>query len=198
MKAFGKELRKIREERGLTQVEFAKKLSVSRQVYGDIERGTVKGITKNMRMIAKSDVLTGVEKQSLAQLVGSEPEVETFGDELKRIREKRQLTQVEFSKQLRVNPGTYHAVESGAMSAYTDSAKRIRQSNVFSREEKQRFERHLKKEQEGALKITDEQRLEYRRRKNAQFFKEKPIEAPKNNRSFKRGVSRSVIQKVFY
>lgn len=97
----------------------------------------------------------------------------TFGKELRKIRESKELTQKVFSEQLGMKPGTYHAVETGKMGSHTKSAQRILQSNALSKKERQRLGKFAQiKAKKNAIKITKADRLAYQRRKNAQYRKE--------------------------
>jgi transcriptional regulator with XRE-family HTH domain len=50
---FGERLRKLRTDRGLTQVEFAEKLGIDRSYLADIERGNRNVSLMNIEVLAK-------------------------------------------------------------------------------------------------------------------------------------------------
>lgn len=66
-------VKSIRKEMGLTQEEFAKRLSISRSYLGDIERGRLKGT--NVKIISRLSDVTG---KPMEYFMGKEVELKQY------------------------------------------------------------------------------------------------------------------------
>lgn len=65
MKSLAITVKQLREEKGLTQAELAKKAGIGSGTLGDIERGTNKSTTKTINKIATALTLNQEEKEIL-------------------------------------------------------------------------------------------------------------------------------------
>lgn len=97
----------------------------------------------------------------------------TFGEELRKIRERKELTLKAMAEQLGIAMASYNNVERGASSAQSPTAKKIIASNKLANEDKQRLRELSKiKVEKKAIKITDADRLDYQKRKNEMYKRE--------------------------
>lgn len=65
MKSLAITVKQLREEKGFTQAELAKKAGIGSGTLGDIERGTNKSTTKTINKIASALMLNDEEKNTL-------------------------------------------------------------------------------------------------------------------------------------
>lgn len=97
----------------------------------------------------------------------------TFGEELRKIREREELTLKAMAEQLGIAMASYNNVERGASSAQSPTAKRIIASNRLTAADKQRLNELSKiKVEKKTIKVTDADRLAYQRRKNEKYKRE--------------------------
>ncbi len=122
-----------------------------------------------------------------------------FGEKLKEIRMRDDLTLEQAGERFNVLPGTYDNVERGMSSPQSPTARKILVSDALDAEDKEALTKLAKiKPQNVVINVTDDDRAEYRRRKNAKYFKER--EKLKRTRKDKviRAVSKSAAQRIFY
>ena len=124
----------------------------------------------------------------------------TFRKVLREIREREGLTMREMAARLGIKPGNYNNVESGNSSAKSPTAKRMYYNKGLSHADQRMLRDAVKKETETIrrAKITDEQRLAYRRRKNEQYRKELQLPRKVSNREIKRAIPKTMTQQIFY
>ena len=125
--------------------------------------------------------------------------MKTFGQELREMRDSYGMTQAKFAEKIGVNPSTYYALESGTVSAQSNSAKKVVQSRGLSQFERLILRKAIKKEDRlTEIAITDADRLAYRRRKNEKYAQEMELPQKVRNKGIKVGYSKTAVQRIFY
>ncbi|NFN09377.1 helix-turn-helix domain-containing protein [Clostridium botulinum] len=70
---FKDKIKAVRKDLGLTQIEFAKRLGISRSYLGDLETGRLKG--SNVKIISKLSDLSG---KSMEYFLGKDAEIKQY------------------------------------------------------------------------------------------------------------------------
>lgn len=114
--SLGEKLRLLREQKGWTLSEFAKKATVSVSYLSEIERGNVYPAIDTLKKIAQ------VLEVSLQDLVGRGG---ILGSKLRMIREEQGLTQGELAKQAGVSAGLVGQIEQGKVQPSLQTVEKI-------------------------------------------------------------------------
>ena len=106
----GRELRRLREQRGLSQQELATRIDRKQITISLYERGLQHPLASTVPTLARS---LGVSPDQLERLLPPQPETTPFGRELKRLRQERGLTHEELAARIGRSQAMISAYEHG-------------------------------------------------------------------------------------
>ena len=107
---FGSELRRLREERGWTQGQLAKRAGLAWRLISAYEARSTYPRPRTLAALARG---LGVSHERLERLLPPEPKTTPFGRELKRLRRKRGLTHKQLAKRIGRESSNISAYERG-------------------------------------------------------------------------------------
>ncbi len=114
----GAYIKKVRNELGLSQKEFAEQLGVSPTTVSNWETGSTSPNSDLLDKVENLDVVEESEKES--------EDVEFSSEDIKQLREKHDLTQAEFAEELGVSSATVSNWERGASSPGKTAVEKLR------------------------------------------------------------------------
>ena len=106
----GRELRRLRQERGLTLQQLALRSGCGEKNIGQYERGKAHPPSRVVAALAEA---LEVSREQLARLLPLQPETTPFGRELKRLRRERGLTLGELATRSGLSPASISSYEQG-------------------------------------------------------------------------------------
>lgn len=213
--SIGKEIKKMREKRELTQDLMAQSLEISLSSYSRIEKDQASLESRNLQSILDKDFLTEKEQATLnkefEKMLNAGIEEVSFGNLLLKFRLLKGLTGKEYAQKLETKKSTYQGLESGRLSPNSESARKLVKSKALSEEERKKLQKYIPKKSRVAKnnrksktdeeiikrEITDKQRMEYRRRKNIMYLRKEVVKPNSTRKRIKRAVPKSFAQKLF-
>ena len=135
---FGRELRRRRHERGLTQEQLAKHVDVGGVTIFNYEVGSTH---PSLRVIAGLAKALGMSRRKLEQLLPEEPATTEFGRRIRQLRKQRELTQRQLAEKIGCKQPTISSYELGRKHPDPNDLNALAQVFGISRKQLQKWVR---------------------------------------------------------